>query len=184
MKLAMRFLFTIIISFSYSISIAQSNSLIKLSLPLDSLPKECLSQLDNNVVIRIGRDHIATGINCMIDSIDYQIGLDKLNNIIFYSVYDTNFLIKSFRYITKNKVTLDSLKKSKVFYEPGWAAYIKLANDWNLAFEDKDILNKEAVICLKNNAIPKFLFKRRDDYNNGAIVPKSWGKSKPLKKSK
>lgn len=183
MKLGMRFLLVIIILFSYSISIAQSNSLIRLSQPIDSLPKECLLRMDNDVVIQISTNHIVPGLNCKVDNIDYFIGIDKFNKIVFYAVYDTNFISKSFGYITQNKSSLDSIKKSKIIYESGWAAYVKLPDGWNLAFDNKDILKKGSVICLKNNAVPKFLFKRREDYNNGAIVPKSWGKSRQIEKN-
>ena len=184
MKSSLSIIFITFFSFLYSSGIAQSNFLIKLSLPADSLPKECLSQLDINNVIQISKNYIVTGVKCKIDNIEYNLGLDKFSNIIFYSVYDTNFLINNFRFITKNKTVLDSIKKAEVIFEPGWAAYIKLPDDWNLAFENKDIVKNKSGLCLKINAAPKFLFKRRNDYNSGATVPKSWGKSTNIRSLK
>jgi len=183
MKAINFFLILIILFFTYLQSFAQSKSEIKLSLPIDSIPIQCISQIDENVVLRIGRNYITTGIKCTIDKFDYLVGIDKTNRIIFYSIYDTNFLINNFRYITEDKQILDSLRTKKIVFEPGWTAYIKLLDDWNLAFDNEDIEIIGSTFCLKKDAIPKFLFKRRIDYDKDATVPKSWGQSKSIKKN-
>lgn len=116
-------------------------------------------------LIIVNRGTLIRCYDCKVNNLDFRIGIDSVTNqIIHYSTQDSNFLIKGFKYLTKEKNILDSLKIGKIIVEHGWAIYIPLSQEWNLAFKYSDLRIKNGKGFLKKGATPVSLFKRQKKY--------------------
>lgn len=124
---------------------------------------QCNPQTSSLIIVN--RATLIRGYDCKVNNLDFRIGIDSVTSqIIHYSTQDSNFLINGFRYLTKKKNILDSLKKQKIIVEHGWAIYIPVQQEWNLAFKYSDLRIKKGKGFLKKGATPISLFKRQKKY--------------------
>jgi len=123
-------------------------------------------------LIIVNRGTLIRGYDCKVNNLNFRIGIDSVTNqIMHYYTQDSNFLINGFKYLTKKKNILDSLKKEKIIVEHGWAIYISLPQEWNLAFKYSDLKIKRGKGFLKKGATPISLFKRQKKYiGSGELI--------------
>lgn len=155
-------LFAIILFCSLALeSSAQKYAAINLlHISVDSI-KECNSAKE--IVIAFGSGNIKNGFSCMLEGINFDIAYSKNREVVYYSTKDSNFLINNFRYLTRNKTVLDSLKKEGIYFDMDIGLFIRLPDGWKLGFYYKDATEKDNKIRLKKNAIPAYLFKTSRD---------------------
>ncbi len=98
------------------------------------LPQKFLDKNESSQILRISSSQTAPGYNIKSEGIEYQIGVDGSNAIIFISSADPEF-------VTPEKISPgmnfgDAFKgapKSSVILERGWIGYIPFKSGWNAA---------------------------------------------------
>jgi len=111
---------------------AQNYSAINLlDIPVDSV-RECSCSED--IMIAFGSGNIKEGYHCVIEGISFDIAYLTNRKIVYYSTRDSNFLINNFRYLTRNKAVLDSLKKGGIYFDGDIGLFIDLPDGWKLGF--------------------------------------------------
>lgn len=151
---------SILIAVILSTQIAKSQteaSMFKLGVSIDSV-SGCSSCEAMSVIF--DRGGIKRGLRCSIRGILFDIVYSDDRKIIFYSTEDSAFLIRNYRYLTKEKNTMDSIKKEKIIFTDLFqGAYINLPDGWRLGFIERDIITENDRKSLKENAVPFYLYK-------------------------
>lgn len=133
------------------------SSLFRLGIQIDSIA-ECIS--GKEIAVAYGSGNIKQGLKCEIDGVAFNIAYSKNREVVYYSTTDTNFLINNFRYLTKNKTVVDSLKKETIVFNYDQGFYIDLPQGWKLGFYLQDIITRNKKYTLKKHAKPDYIFKR------------------------
>lgn len=85
-----------------------------LGIPIDSI-REC--SCSDDIVIAFGSGNIKSGFRCVIEGVSFDIAYLENRRIVYYSTSDSNFLIENFRYLTRDKDIIDSLKKEGIHFD-------------------------------------------------------------------
>ena len=126
-------------------------------------PPYC-NYITDTIFIRPEQNTTLDGFRLKIAGIDFEVGISKSNQIVYYSTSDSNFLINNFNYLTKNKNVIDSLKKLPITYDLRIGAFLDLPQGWKLGFYYYDLVYINKELNLKENAVPLYLFKTNKKY--------------------
>ena len=148
-------LFTFLLS---APAFAQTSKSIELGTSLSEL--KC--KASDRFLIIISHGSMIEGCKCSYDSMNYVVGVNPQNEIVFVSISDTNFIIEGIKYLKIKFKDLDEKVKSYIKYELPFAYYVSIDDEWFLAYSSNDTFVKNGKGFIKENALPKFAFKRTD----------------------
>lgn len=98
------------------------------------LPQKFLKKNKSSQMLKISSAHTAPGYNIKNNDLEYKIGVDESNEIIFIYSDDPEFV--SPERIRPGMSFSDALKgaeKSSIILERGWIGYIPFKSGWNAA---------------------------------------------------
>ena len=107
----------------------------------ESYSKNNEMQLLNKVFLP--NNTYANSIDIVNKGIDFKLGLNKENKIIFISTSDLNFEANGFK--IESKIG-EEINKKQIEHIQGWGKFMLLESGWYAGFEDRDTINKNSKI--------------------------------------